>query len=113
MVPSIPAGYPTRHIPCLWIPSSRAGTPKRGRDGEGSSTDEEMRDQVSKRRTSAPDKEGRDMLAPSDVNVTTTIELCGKYGAAPTVFTGLLYDLGLVLQNPLRRYPSPSAMYGM
>ena len=53
------------------------------------------------------------MMAPSDVNVTTKIDLSCKYGAALPVFTGLRYDLASVSQNPLRAYPSPMALYGM
>ena len=113
LIPQLPVGFPVCHKPCLWITPSRIGAPKREREGEASSSDEEMRDRDTKRRTSATDKGDQDLATPSDVQMTTTIELSGKYGAAPSVLSGLRYDLGSVLQNPLRPYPSPSAMYGM
>ena len=69
LVPVLPLGYPIANKPCLWIPPTRVGTPKRDRDGAGSSADEEMRDPEAKWRTSATDKEDCSMLAPSDVNV--------------------------------------------
>ena len=72
-----------------------------------------MRDRDTKRRTSATDKGDHDVDAPSDVHVAATIELGGQYGAAPAIFSGQRYCLRSVLQNPLRDYPSPEALYGM
>ena len=77
------------------------------------SGDEEMKDQESKRRTSAADKEDQDMDDPVSEHGHSTLGYGGQYGTATRPILNFRYPLGKIAKNPLRSYPSPLALYGM
>ena len=113
LIPPLPDGFPFCRKPCLWIPPPRIGTPKREREGGGSSSEEEMKDPDAKRRTSATDKDGQDMEAPSDAPSPSARDNEGQYGTAPQTQSDMRSCLREIAKNPLRGYPSSIALYGM
>ena len=82
LIPQLPDGVPVCHKPRVRIPPPRIGAPNRGREGEASTSDEEMKDPDSRRRTSETDKGGQDMDAPSDAPGSSAIDYGGQFGAA-------------------------------
>ena len=88
------------------IPPPQIGTPKRKREGDATSENEEMKDPDPKRRTSAVDREDQDMEdPPSEPGPSAT-----GYGTAPRPQSGQRYSLRDIAKNPLRDYPSAMAM---
>ena len=83
-------------------PSPRIGTPKREREGDASSSDEEMKDPDAKRRASATDKDDQDMEAPSDAPGPSATDNEGQYAAAPQTQSDMRYCLREIAKNPLR-----------
>ena len=64
------------------IPPPRIGAPKREREGDVTSEDEEMKGPEPKRRTSAVEKEDQDMDDPASAPAPPATDCEGQYGTA-------------------------------
>ena len=72
-----------------------------------------MRDPDTNRRASATDKDDQDTDAPSDAPAPSAADYESQYCTAPQTQPGIRYRLREIAKNPLRDYPSSTALYGM
>ena len=93
VVPPVPAGL-AEHRPCLWVALRCISTPKRERDANEDPSDEEMDVPEPKRRPS-------------------TMEYGGPYGTAVIPPRSCRCSLDRIARNPLRGYPTATALYGL
>ena len=136
VVPPLPPGFPWDHRPRFWNAFPRADTPKRERTEDDFSSDSEGVHRDPKRRasekggpapvlevssrtpgdprplSSSPVDSASDVNPGSQAIVSLPAQpIASPYGTAPMSFPRVHYSLSLIMQNPLRHYPSVTSLY--
>ena len=127
IIPKIPPTFLWGHRPHLWREIPRVDTPKRVRtDADPSEGDAEIPSRPPKRRVSAKSTSNTGLDAPSDLSLPDVVapaqtqpplqlipaSQVTPYGTSSRTTPMLRYSLSEIMNNPLRRYPTPMALYG-